>query len=314
MTTDISVVICTHNRAVELDRTLATIAAQWRNERASHEVFVVDNCSTDDTPRVAARWRDLGAVVSYSLAPVLGLSNARNHALTVVTGELILFLDDDVNVMPGVLDAYLDAARRYSAAAFFGGPIVPVFEASPSTFALAVAAAAAPVFSGVDLGREERELMPSQGPWGANMCLRSAAIGALRFNPALSYYGRGGIVGDETDFLARLAGVHGAGRWVPDAKVEHRIPAHRATKAFFRRSAISAGRAALQSSLQDSARPPLSPRLALWYSLRAVKNVLGAAIDFTAPAEARVRRWYVAWGHVGTASEAWRCLTTSPRA
>jgi GT2 family glycosyltransferase len=53
---DISVVICSRNRAAQLAKSLAIL----KNLKSSNEfeVAVVDNGSTDDTPAVIGRFRD----------------------------------------------------------------------------------------------------------------------------------------------------------------------------------------------------------------------------------------------------------------
>ncbi len=312
---DFTLVICTHNRAADLDRTLESIAANWQAERTTFDVLVVDNHSTDDTRAVADRWAArFTRPFRYSFAPVLGLSNARNHALEQERGELTLFLDDDINARPGTLDAYADAAARFQRTPFFGGPIVPVFDFAPTDFALAVARVAPSVFSGLNLGPTPQVLSPGRGPWGANMCLRSASLGDARFDPRLSYYGRGGIVGDETEFLARLTAKHGAGQWVPGATVEHRIPAHRATRAFMKRYSVGVGRAAVRAGLVSGSAGTLTRRKALWYWRRALASTLRALASHGS-IDDNVAAWYRAWTEQGTARETWSVLgRTSPDA
>lgn len=125
-----TVAICTWNRAALLADTLASIERMRVPAGTAWELLVVDNASTDDTPAVLARFRDrlpLRSVVETQQ----GCSHARNRAMDEATGALLVWTDDDVQVEPGWFAAYLDAAARHPDAAFFGGPVDPLFAAPP---------------------------------------------------------------------------------------------------------------------------------------------------------------------------------------
>jgi GT2 family glycosyltransferase len=72
---------------------------------AAIELLVVDNASSDDGTRlVAERYPE----VRYVTEPAAGLDFARNRAIAEATGEVLAFVDDDVEVDPG----YLVGLRR----------------------------------------------------------------------------------------------------------------------------------------------------------------------------------------------------------
>ena len=75
----LTVAICTWNRAGLLARTLERLVAM-ESPVAPWEVLVVDNGSTDDTPRVLDRFASR-LPLRRLLEPALGLSNARNAAV-----------------------------------------------------------------------------------------------------------------------------------------------------------------------------------------------------------------------------------------
>jgi abequosyltransferase len=54
----LSVIVPTYNRAAELDRQLGWLHRELTELEVSWELRVHDNCSTDDTPAVVARWRE----------------------------------------------------------------------------------------------------------------------------------------------------------------------------------------------------------------------------------------------------------------
>ena len=99
-TPDITVVMCTYNRADVVEH---TVRAVLRQEGPSFEVVVVDDGSTDPTPKVLAAIDDSRLrVVRQANA---GLSAARNTGIAAVEGDWVVFLDDDDIPEPGWLAA-----------------------------------------------------------------------------------------------------------------------------------------------------------------------------------------------------------------
>ena len=110
----ISIIICTHNRAVALKRTLDSLGTANVPVGAKVEILVVDNASTDDTARTVQSATLKNAVPRYLMQSKKGLSNARNAGLANARGEIILFTDDDVIVAQDWIEemaAPLAAAR-----------------------------------------------------------------------------------------------------------------------------------------------------------------------------------------------------------
>lgn len=101
----ISVVICTHNRADSLRRTLASLEKQTLS-CDEFEVLVVDNASTDHTKAVAESFSQLS--LTYLYEPQLGLSRARNTGWQHAQANYIAFIDDDAVANPQWFAALLD--------------------------------------------------------------------------------------------------------------------------------------------------------------------------------------------------------------
>jgi glycosyltransferase involved in cell wall biosynthesis len=115
--------LCTYNRAALLDRVLEACFDQSVPEQ-SYEIVLVDDGSTDDTPRVIedARRRATCAFVVVSQANG-GLARARNAGLARCSGERVIFIDDDVLPLPNFVAEHLHAAARRPEAIVRGGAI-----------------------------------------------------------------------------------------------------------------------------------------------------------------------------------------------
>jgi len=103
----VSVVIPTRDRRESLERVLDAL----RHE-GCHEVIVVDDGSVDDTPRWLAAlgegWPELSAVSTTGVGP----NPARAAGAERATGDVVLFLDDDVVPAAGVVAGH---ARHHRA-------------------------------------------------------------------------------------------------------------------------------------------------------------------------------------------------------
>jgi glycosyltransferase involved in cell wall biosynthesis len=107
----VSVVIPTRDRASLLRRTLAGLAAQdLAPDR--FEVIVVDDASGDETPRFLETARMPFPLHAVRVEANRGRAAARNRGLERARGELVVFLDDDMEVVPGFLRAHLGLHER----------------------------------------------------------------------------------------------------------------------------------------------------------------------------------------------------------
>jgi glycosyltransferase involved in cell wall biosynthesis len=116
MPADISVVVCSLDGAVGVDRCLRALAAQKDVEL---QVIVVDDGSTDDTSGIA---REHGATVIRHEAN-RGLAAARNTGIRAARAPVVAFLDDDCEPEPEWARELLSA---YDAGVIgVGGSVVP---------------------------------------------------------------------------------------------------------------------------------------------------------------------------------------------
>jgi glycosyltransferase involved in cell wall biosynthesis len=225
---DITVSICTWNRAKLLDATLAQMCKLRIPAATDWEVLVVNNRSTDNTEAVVGQY-----LSQLPLRPLLeerqGVSFARNRVLAEARGKLLLCIDDDVLVDPDWLEAYQHAAEAWPDAGFFGGTIEPFFESEPPEWVLKNPKLVEAPFALRRLGCETRPLPQTELPYGANMAFRRECVRGVSFSSVLGRVGPGMIRGEESDFIRRLIdrGAHGV--WVGSARVKHFVPRERLT-------------------------------------------------------------------------------------
>jgi 2-polyprenyl-3-methyl-5-hydroxy-6-metoxy-1,4-benzoquinol methylase len=106
----VSVLVPTKDSAATLARCLRSVRAQ---DHPRVEVVVVDNSSTDATPRIAAELAD----VVVTAGPER--SAQRNVGLELSSGQWVLWIDSDMVLDPDVVSSAVAAAQRDGADAVF---------------------------------------------------------------------------------------------------------------------------------------------------------------------------------------------------
>jgi GT2 family glycosyltransferase len=198
----VSIVIPTRERPGYLEVALASLAPQAAALAA--EVLVVEDGPFNDATR--ARAARHGARYAASGAP-LGLNAARNLGVRETGAPLVAFLDDDVRVSAGWLEALLDGAARHGDCEVFAGRIVACLEgAAPRSCGREL-----PPVTTLELGEQDR-LTPFA--WGSNMAIRRRAL--ERVGPFDESIGGGG---DEQEWQERAGG---SALYLAGASVEHR--------------------------------------------------------------------------------------------
>jgi len=104
-TLSVSVVIPTYNRA---DRLPAAIRSVLDQSLPPAEIIVVDDGSTDETPSLVSTFPG----VRYIRQENQGVSQARNHGISVSENDWIAFLDSDDEWLPSKLERQCEALRR----------------------------------------------------------------------------------------------------------------------------------------------------------------------------------------------------------
>jgi glycosyltransferase involved in cell wall biosynthesis len=206
---DISLVICTRNRAGQLGSCLEKVAdltfdGDW-------EFIVVDNGSSDATATVIAEFAARAPMtVKYVHQPLKGLSNARNAGIAQAKGAIIAFTDDDCYVAPDFLTTTV-AAFREAEIGFVSGRILLHDPTDyPATISLSTEPRDLPRGSYVVPGVLK----------GANMAFRREVLAAISgFDPL---FGSGAAFpAEDCDAAARASLAGWNGRYVPSIVVAH---------------------------------------------------------------------------------------------
>jgi len=233
----ISVVVCTHNRAESLRRTLRCLCAL--EPAGSFEVVVVDNRSTDHTRHVVQSFAGREPEVRYVHEPRLGVANARNRGIQEARGEILAFMDDDQTVPDDWLEAIEKAFRDPTTDLIFTR-LYPV-DASGERV------------TDRKLDFPERDYGPEPLLVEKGKCkgyffgtgYSAFRISALRemgpFRTDLGRKGNREFMGEDTEMYHRFLSGGRTIRYWPDAIVYHHIPAGRATWRYALRKAFDRG-------------------------------------------------------------------------
>jgi glycosyltransferase involved in cell wall biosynthesis/GT2 family glycosyltransferase len=231
-----SVLICTRDRADELEDCIDLLVAH-----GAQDVVIVDNASTDATPELAAelaaRYPDVVRVANEERA---GLCHARNAGAAAARHDLLLYIDDDARPAPGWLPA-VSRALATDGIVNVGGPICALWPAqrAPDWPEHGLE----PLFSVLDLGDADQNLVPPDVVYGANWGIRRSALQAAGgFDPAFGPGPEARINGDEVSVAWRLheRGLGGT-RYAAAGAVGHRIPTSRVSERFLVHRSLCVG-------------------------------------------------------------------------
>lgn len=246
---DVTIAICTRNRADLLAQALDSIGRLRIPDRLSWELIVVNNNSTDNTDNVIAAYVNRGALpIRREFEAVLGNANARNRATSVAQGNYLIWIDDDVVVHEGWLCAYVDAFRRWPDATFFGGKVIPQLE-EPVPQWIRETWDSVPIVRTVFAFRDYGDkpiplsLNPRRVPVGANCAILAAVQKEYGYHRNLGVRGpKRGISAADSFLFERLLHDGHSGYWVPEAILAHHIPQSRQTVSALKAHCLALGR------------------------------------------------------------------------
>jgi len=230
---NVSVILCTYNRAPLLRRVLDELAAQRTPPDLEWEVLVVDNNSNDGTAELAQAFvQKHPGRFRYAHVARQGKAWALNASLEMVDRDVLAFTDDDVAIdrdwlseltRPFADPTYMNTEKRilpvfnHGQPSWLQGPLLRELRGPLVTF---------------DMG--EQPCMLSLAPYGANMAFRREIFQRHpRFRTDLGPRGRNAIKGEDIEFAARIIEAREPLAYVPSALVRHPVEPERLQRRYF---------------------------------------------------------------------------------
>jgi glycosyltransferase involved in cell wall biosynthesis len=306
--TNISVIMCTYNRAKSLAVALEHSVRQVLPQSVGYEILVVDNNSSDETPQVVEHFRrQYPDLIRYLRESKQGLSHARNAGICEARGEVLAFVDDDeapIAYWLQILTANLHSGEWAGS----GGPVIPDWQTPPprwwsssSPFTLGPLAAFDPQLEAGEMN------MP---PVGANMAFRKEMFELYGgFRADLGRIGSRLLANEDIEFGRRLMAAGHRLRYEPLSFMYHPVTASRVRKGYFLLWWFNKGRC-------DTREEGVSPDGV---------HLLGVPIRLFRDAAVEVVRWVLAtepsqrficrlkiWAYAGSAFE-FHCRTRDAR-
>ncbi|MEA2422183.1 MAG: glucosyl-dolichyl phosphate glucuronosyltransferase [Thermoleophilaceae bacterium] len=238
MNTDLRVAVCSNRVPSAVGEALEALRGQ-----VGEGSLALITSGLPAAAEAAHRRAFAGTVLSE---PRPGLSRARNRALAWAAesgADALAFVDDDAVAGPGWFEAL---RRRWDEAppevACIGGPIRPRYGVEPPPW---FSDGIAHVLTLLDRGPRVRDLDPdAEAVYGANISFRVEPLrSAGGFDPALGHAGGRVFFAEEDEAQRALVRLGYRVRYVPDAAVEHVIPAERLTRGSFIRRRFAFGAA-----------------------------------------------------------------------
>jgi glycosyltransferase involved in cell wall biosynthesis len=275
----LTVTIQTYNHAGVLAETLESLRALRCSKNIDYEILVVNNNSTDHTSEVIRSYANILAPRLRSVfEPRQGLSHARNRALHEARGEIVCFIDDDVKVDPGWLQAVSTAFIKYSASVV-GGRSYLIY---PTCRPAWLHPKRESLLSRVDYGTRtlvntDKEL------FGLNFSvLRRIALDVGGFDTNLGRCGKSLISGEEKALLERIQQSGGIIVYEPQAFVGHRVSKKRLSKWWFLKRCYFHGVTSIRIGMLRGKTPKLAQYLE--HAIRCWGSLARTAFfDYTKP-------------------------------
>lgn len=217
--TDISVVVCTYNRAEMLRRALESLIFQETGDEFSYEILVIDDASSDGTGFVVSEASSCSRVpIRYVREEGQGIAHARNRGLENSSGKWIAFFDDDQLAEPDWLRELYTLAVKTGAPCIGGSSLLCL----PKADCLRLSPVCRALLGELKYGDQPKKSGHKSDFGTGNILIRRDLFQAVGvFDEATT---RGG---EDIEFMARLRKAGFEAWYAPRAVVHHLIPPYR---------------------------------------------------------------------------------------
>lgn len=211
-----SIVIATYNRSKMLGETLQSLVNSIHVDDEI-EVLVINNNSPDNTEDVVLDYIGSTLSLKYIFEHKQGLSFARNRGVKEAQGEIIIFLDDDVDIDKTWITNIKKLFDSTAIIDIGGGKVLPYNEKIP-TWLPENYYFLASIFNPSDTFTFTSEIM------GANFFVKKSVFDKVGFfNTELGRKGNNLMAGEESDLVHRAIKAGFTSCYAPDIVVYHKI-------------------------------------------------------------------------------------------
>jgi glycosyltransferase involved in cell wall biosynthesis len=207
------------------------------------EIIVINNNSTDNTEFECSRFRaDFPQLdYRYFVEKEQGLSYARNRGIKLATGDILIYVDDDVTVEKEFLQNYYSFFEQHSAAMAAGGQVIPKYLTKKpkwmSYFTLQL------ITGYIYKGENISEFKYGKYPTGANTAFRKEVFDKIGlFNVNLGRKGDDLMGAEEKDIFDKMYSAGLKYYYLPNAVLYHLISETKMSEDYFNRFTYSIGK------------------------------------------------------------------------
>lgn len=216
---EVTIIVPTRGDQAQVQRCVDALAAgAARAATPVAVILVVDNSLAADALQVMSP-AGFPVPVRVIREPVTGASSARNRGLGAATTDLVVFVDDDVEIIGAWLDALVAPFRSEDVVAVVGPIALECTGPRPGWLTRSLEV----WYSALHHGATTRPLDASEYGWSANLAVRRAAAADIGGFDARLGPGTGAAFNDDVDFVDRLRSDGAQIVYAADAPVNHRV-------------------------------------------------------------------------------------------
>lgn len=263
----ISILIPTYKRPRELARLLDSLHRDL-GARRDVVIIVADNDKTQSAETVVKSYAERShQAVDYRVAPEPGVSNARNVAMDGVQSRYVLFLDDDMEVVPPYTQTLLDTAQELGSTLTFAPAIAQLPEGAAH-----LSEWLGPLFSRTRSG-PTGIITKTFGTGGCLVDLDRMTLSDPIFDPELNETG-----GEDDEFFQGLIDQGGRVGWCAETKAWEHVPPHRANRAYLWSRHFAFGQAPSREAADDGLRG--LPKVIMWMMVGGLQILINAPLYY----------------------------------
>ena len=261
----LTIVVCTHNRAGLLARTLDSLSHCLRPSACDIELLVIANACMDHTVEILETYRNQPDAndripLRWVTEPLPGKSHALNRAIPLVEDGILAFVDDDHRVDENYLVEVCKASYAYPRASLICGRILADWDGREPSWVhdkgpYRIYPLPVPNYQ---QGHQPREITTEgPAPGGGNLCVRREVFDRVgTFSAELGPHGHDLGGGEDIDFVYRCLAAGEQIQYVPGILQYHYVDHERLRFSYLLRKSFQRSRAAIRSRASPNSLVP----------------------------------------------------------